>query len=185
MYPRPVVIVDYDLRWPILYEKEKLHILKAIGHKVVDIEHVGSTAVPGLGGKPIIDIMAGVFQSTDADDCIPLLQDLDYKDVTPQPQEPDWYYCLSKAYQGETVKLKNYHLHLVKHMTGHWEKHLLFRDFLRVHPDVAQQYYKLKKKLATKYGSNRIGYTEAKMSFIESIIAQTRQRKTQFSTDNS
>ncbi len=174
--PRSVIIVDYNPRWPILYEEEKYHILEIIGHKVISIEHIGSTAVPGLGGKPIIDIIAGVYQSTDADECVPVLQDLDYKDVMPQPEETDWYYCLSKVYPRENVKLKNYHLHLVKFMSDHWEKHLLFRDFLRAHPDVAQRYYELKKKLAVEYGSNRIGYTDAKTSFIESVISQARRR---------
>lgn len=167
-----------------MYEEEKRRILGAIGHEVIAIEHVGSTAVPGLGGKPIIDIMVGVYQSNDADECVPLLQDLDYKNLTPQPEEPDWYYCLSKTYEGETVKLKNYHLHLVKFMSDHWKKHLLFRDFLRTHPDMAQRYYELKKKLAAKYGSNRIGYTDAKTSFIESVIAEAYQRRVQSSADN-
>lgn len=179
---RAVVIVDYDPRWPVLYEEEKRRILQTIGHKVISVEHIGSTAIPDLGGKPIIDIMAGVHRSTDADECIPLLQDLDYKDVTPQPEEPDWYYCLSKVYLPEMLKLKNYHLHLVEYMSDHWQKHLLFRDFLQTHPHVAQQYYELKKKLAAKYGSNRIGYTDAKTSFIKSVIAQARQRRAQSST---
>lgn len=172
--PRPVIIVDYDPRLPTLYEEEKRRILEAIGHRVIAIEHIGSTAVPGLGGKPIIDIMAGVLQSTDGDECVPLLRDLGYRDVTPQPEEPDWYYCLSKVYHGETVKLENYHLHLVKFMSDHWEKHLFFRDFLRAHPGAAQQYYELKKKLAAKFGSDREGYTEAKMLFIESVIAKAK-----------
>ncbi len=174
--PRPVIIVDYDPRWPILYEKEKSRILENIRHKVITVEHVGSTAVPGLGGKPIIDIMAGVHNSAEADECLPLLRDLDYK-KGPQPEEPDWYYCLDKVYHGKTAKLKNYHLHLVKFMSDHWEKHLIFRDFLQAHPDLAQEYYELKKKLAAKYGSNRIGYTEAKTSFIKFVIDRARQTK--------
>lgn len=182
--PRPVRMVDYDPGWPMLYEEEKRRIREAVGHKVIAIEHIGSTAVSGLGGKPIIDIMAGVCHYTEADGCISLLQDLDYRDVTPQPEQPDWYYCLSKAYHGETVNLKSFHLHLVKFMSDHWEKHLLFRDFLRTHPDVAQQYCELKKKLAAKYGSNRIGYTEAKRSFIEFVVTQAFQRRIQSSTDD-
>ena len=174
---RPVRIVDYDFQWPILYKEEKCRILEVIGHKVVAIEHVGSTAVPDLGGKPIIDIMAGADQSTDADECVLLLQNLDYKNVTPEPEEPDWYYCLSKVYQGENVKLLNYHLHLVKFKSDHWRNHLLFRDNLRNHPEVAQEYYRLKKSLAAMYGSDREGYTEAKASFIESVIAKTKSEK--------
>lgn len=175
--PRPVMIVDYDPQWPILYEKEKSSILGSIGHKVIAVEHIGSTAVPGLGGKPIIDIMAGVCHFAEADECLPLLRDLDYKKVIPQPEEPDWYYCLDKVYHGNTVKLKNYHLHFVKFLSDHWKKHLIFRDFLRADPDLAHEYYELKKKLAAKYGSNRIGYTDAKTSFIKFVIDRARQRK--------
>lgn len=165
--PSPVVIVDYDPPWPILYEEEKRRILEAVGHKVLAVEHIGSTAVPGLGAKPIIDMMAGVHQSTDADDCIPMLKDIGYTDVTPLPEFPDWYYCL-----GKSPHSVGYHLHLVKFGSDHWEKHLLFRDLLRTHPELAQQYYELKRELASKYGSDRNAYTESKTSFIESVIAQ-------------
>lgn len=173
----PVLIVKYDPQWSILYEAERHHILQNIGHKVQAIEHIGSTAVPNLGSKPIIDIMVGVPHPTDAEECVPLLQDLDYRDVTPQPGDPDWYYCLGKTYRGETASLQNYHLHLVRFMSDHWKIHLLFRDFLRAHPDVAEQYYELKKELAAKYGSDRIGYTNAKTSFIESVIARADASK--------
>jgi GrpB-like predicted nucleotidyltransferase (UPF0157 family) len=172
--PRPVRIVDYDPRWPILYEEEKRSILEDIGHKVMAIEHIGSTAVPDLGGKPILDIMAGICQSSDADVCVSLLQD-DYKDVTPEPENPEWYYCLGKPCQREPTYYV--HLHLVQFLSDHWKRHLFFRDFLRTHPYTARQYYALKKKLAVKYGSDRIGYTDAKTSFIESVILKARQRK--------
>ena len=97
--------MGYDPRWPILCEEEKRRILGAIGHKVLAIEHIGSTAVPGLGAKPIIDIMAGVHQAADAEECLPLLQSLGYNDVTLQPGNPEWYYCLGKGkgHQGEHV----------------------------------------------------------------------------------
>jgi len=174
---RPVIIVGYDFQWPILYEEEKRRILEAIGHKVLAIEHIGSTAVPGLGGKPIIDMMAGVCQSADAEECLPLLQPLGYDDVKewPQPGNPEWYYVLTRLGKNREKAIA-YHLHLVKFMSKHWEKHLLFRDFLRTHPEVAQQYYELKKKLAEKHGSNREAYTEAKTTFIESVVTQARQQ---------
>jgi len=170
----PVIIVDYDPRWSVLYEEEKHRILSTIGHKAQAIEHIGSTAILDVGSKPIIDMMAGVLHSTDAQECVLLLQDLDYGDVTPQPGDPDWYYCLGKTHRGGATSLQNYHLHLVRFESDHWKKHLLFRDFLRAHPDVAQQYYELKKKLAAKYGSDRDGYTDAKTSFIESVLNRAR-----------
>ena len=171
--PRSVLIVEYDSQWPVLYEEEKHRILESVGHKVLAIEHIGSTAVPGLGGKPIIDIMVGVRGSADAEECLPLLHAIGYTDVTPQLGEPDWYYCLGKGPHHVA-----YHLHLVRFRSDHWERHLLFRDFLRTHPEVAQQYYELKKKLATKHGSDRVGYTDAKTLFIESVISQVRQKGT-------
>ena len=175
--PRPVVIVDYDPQWLALYEEERRRILKVVGHKILAIEHIGSTAVPGLGAKPIVDIMVGVRSSADADEYLPLLLDIGYDDVTPQLGNPEWYYCLGKVYRGEKVRLENFHLHLVKFGSEHWERHVLFRDFLQTHPEVAQRYDRLKRELAAKYGSDREGYTNAKTEFIESVVAQARRQK--------
>jgi len=163
--PGVVLIVDYDPQWPTLFGKEKDLILRVVGQKVIALEHIGSTAVPGLGAKPIIDMMAGVTQSKDADECLPPLDRIGYTDVTPQLGNPDWYYCLAKHYHNV-----GYHLHLVRYMSDHWKKHLVFRDYLRKHSDVAEQYHRLKKELSSKYGSDRVRYTEAKTSFIESVI---------------
>jgi len=163
-----VEIVDYDPQWPIQYEKERSNILDAIGHKALAIEHIGSTAVPGLGAKPIIDIIAGVEGSADADECARLLETIGYDDVTPQPETKDWYYCLGKG-----LHSVGYHLHLVRYGSEHWEKHIVFRDYLRTNPETAREYDNLKRRLASEHGSNRLAYTEAKTSFIESIISKT------------
>ena len=168
--PRPVIIVEYDHQWPILYEEEGRLILGVVGHRVLAVEHIGSTAVPGLGAKPIIDMMAGVHRPSDADDCVPLLREIGYTDVTPEPEDPDWYYCLGKGPHSVGC-----HLHLMKFGSDSWERHLLFRDYLRTHPHVAQQYYETKRKLAAKLGFDRAAYTEAKTSFIESVIARARR----------
>lgn len=99
------------------------------------------------------------------------LKDIGYTDVTPLPEEPDRYYCLRKG-----LHSVGYHLHLVKFGSDQWEKHLLFCEYLRTHPDIAQQYYEIKKKLAAKHGSERAAYTEAKTSFIEAVVDQARKR---------
>jgi GrpB-like predicted nucleotidyltransferase (UPF0157 family) len=165
----PVVIVEYDPRWPAVYEEKKAEILDVIGHKLKSIEHIGSTAVPGLGGKPIVDMIAGVGNLAEADECVTLLQErLGYIDVTPQPDQTEWFYCIGDKTKPE--ERNKIHLHLVKHRSGHWRKPILFRDFLRTHPDLANEYYELKKRLAEKYGSDREGYTDAKDSFIESVL---------------
>jgi len=163
---RPVVIVDYDFRWPALFEEEKRRVVEMAGRMVLAVEHIGSTAVPGLGAKPIIDMMAGVHGPSDADQCVPTLRQIGYDDITSE-EELDWYYCCGRRAHGV-----GYHLHLVRFMSPLWAKHLLFRDYLRTHPKVAQQYHELKKILAAKHGSDRTGYTSAKASFIESVVAQ-------------
>jgi len=169
--PGPVIIVNYDPNWPTLYEKEKSNILEVIGHKVLAIEHIGSTAVPGLGAKPIIDIMAGVNQKGDADECLLPLQKIGYTDVTPEPDNSEWSYCLGKG-----AHSVGYHLHLVKFPGDRWNRQLFFRDYLRSHPEVAKEYFILKKKLSKKYGIDRVGYTDAKTVFIEKVILLAYQQ---------
>jgi GrpB-like predicted nucleotidyltransferase (UPF0157 family) len=165
--PRPVTIVDYDPQWPILYEEERRSVLEVAGEKILDIEHIGSTAVPDLCSKPIVDIMAGVGGEADADECVRLVATIGYDDVTPEPETQDWYYCLGKGFHSV-----GYHLHLVRHGSEFWERHILFRDYLRAHPEMAREYDVLKRGLALEYGSDRLGYTEAKTSFIESVVSR-------------
>ncbi len=169
----PLIIVDYDPRWPELYEEEKKVILGVIGHKVSIIEHIGSTSVPGLGAKPIIDMMAGVDSQEDADECVSLLLDVGYDDVTPEPEEEEWFNCLGKGHRGVY-----HHLHLVKSGSAWFEKHILFRDFLRGNPEVAREYHELKRRLAERYRNERQSYTDAKTEFIDSIIAKAREQRT-------
>jgi GrpB-like predicted nucleotidyltransferase (UPF0157 family) len=168
--PGAVIIVDYDPQWPALYEKEKELICKVLEHRICAFEHVGSTAVANLGGKNIIDIMTGVNSIGEANQCISPLENIGYKDVTPQPDNSEWYYCLGKGPHSV-----GYHLHIVKFNSEHWKKHIVFRDFLRKNPQVAQDYFKLKKRLAIEYGTDRLGYTEAKSAFIESVLAKNNQ----------
>ena len=171
---RPVVIVDYDPRWPLLFEEEKKLILETARHKVLAVEHIGSTAVRGLAAKPIIDMMAGVHGSSDADECLSLLARVGYDHVTPEPDNQEWFYCLGKGPHSV-----GYHLHLIRYRSNHWNKHLLFRDYLRKHQDIAKQYEELKKRMAEKLGSEREAYTESKTSFIESVLAQASERHPQ------
>ena len=165
-----IVITDYNPQWPILYTEEKVDVLNLLGHQLVAIEHVGSTAVPGLGAKPIIDIMVAVRQLTDIEKCIELLSDIGYEYISPEEAGmPERRYFRKGTRQAHT-----HHLHMVERASEFWERHLLFRDFLRAHNTVAQQYYHLKKKLADQYGSDRKSYTESKMPFIEFVIARAR-----------
>jgi GrpB-like predicted nucleotidyltransferase (UPF0157 family) len=172
----PVVIVDYDPRWLLVYEEEKRCILGVAGNRVLGVEHIGSTSVIGLGAKPIVDIMVGVNGQSDADTLLPLLREIGYANVTRQSGDSEWYYCLSKVIHGQEVWLQNFHLHLIKFRSNTWERHILFRDVLRNHPEVAQKYCELKKIIAAKYGVDRESYTNAKAEFITSLVTQTNEK---------
>lgn len=166
----PVEIVDYDPQWPVLYEEEKGRILDIIGRRIVAIEHVGSTAVPGLAAKPIIDIIVAVRHLIDAGECIKPLQSIGYEYVPEFEVEiPE-----RRFFRKGPPEARTQHIHMIELTSEFWERHLLFRDYLRSHPDVAQQYYQLKKELAARYGSDRKAYAEAKTLFIESIVAKSR-----------
>jgi GrpB-like predicted nucleotidyltransferase (UPF0157 family) len=171
---RKVVIVEYTPEWVMLYEKEKELIQKVIGHIAMAIEHIGSTAVPGLGAKPTIDIMVGLHRLAYAEKCIEPLGSIGYEY---QPEHEASMPERRFFRKGQPPKEQHYHLHMVEKRSDFWKQHLLFRDYLRTHPETVQQYYKLKRELASKYGSNREGYTEAKTSFIESIIAKAKHKQ--------
>lgn len=163
---RKVVIASYNPQWPALYEAEKERILGAIGQVVVAIEHVGSTAVPGLGAKPIIDIMAGVRELAAAEACIPRLEGIGYEYVPEyEVAMPERRYFRKGVKHGRT-----HHLHMVESTSTFWERHLLFRDYLRAHPETARQYQAEKRRFAKVV--DKMDYTEAKTPFIEDVLAK-------------
>jgi len=165
----PIVIVDYNPQWPILYGQERASIVSVIGHKVVTIEHIGSTSVPGLGAKPIIDIMVGLRQLGDAEHCIAPLAAIGYEYVPEYEDE-----LPERRYFRKGPQTRHFHLHMVEVTSEFWGRHLIFRDYLRTHPETARAYEALKCRLAAQYATNHEGYTDAKTSFIESVVAQAR-----------
>jgi GrpB-like predicted nucleotidyltransferase (UPF0157 family) len=132
--------------------------------------------VAGLGAKPIIDIIIGVNGLADVDEFLPLLREICCEDVTPEPGQQEWYYRLGRIYWGDKMRLQNFHLHLVKFGSETWKRHIVFRDFLRIHPEVAQKYDSLKREMAARCGFNREGYTNAKTEFIASVVAQAHRK---------
>ena len=165
----PIVIADYDGRWPEMYEGERARILDAVGHVILAVEHIGSTAVPGLGAKPIIDMMAGVRDMADSLTCIGPLRHLGYE-YHYWPEYPERCVFLDGP-----MGAGPHHLHMTEIESDFWREKLLFRDYLRKHADVAQEYFRLKTEWAAKYGADREkyeDYTEAKTAFIQGVIAE-------------
>ncbi len=170
--PKPVVIVPYDPDWPHIYEGEKRLIESRVGGIVRSIEHIGSTSVPGLWAKPIVDIIAGVDGVDDAEKCKELLREDGYDDVSPGIGD-DWYYCLGKGPHSP-----GFHLHLVREGSLHHRKHLLFRDWLRTHPADADAYKELKLTLSEKYRNDRVAYTDSKTVFIDGVVERAKKART-------
>ena len=169
--PLPIIIVDYSPEWATEFRKEQARIRGAIGDQVLAIEHIGSTAVPGLGAKPIIDIMVAVEAISNGFDCIDPLESLGYEHV-PYPEFPERLFFRNGP-MGEGP----YHLHITELMSSFWVDKILFRDFLRAHSEAAQEYFRLKKDLALRYGEDGEkyeAYTEAKSPFIKSALERAR-----------
>ncbi len=161
-----LTIVAYNPRWPTLFELERLCVQRALGDKLLAIEHIGSTAVPGLAAKPIVDLMVAVRDITVACASLDPLRAIGYDERTSQGDHPEWFYCLGKPLERDT----HCHLHLVKTHSDFWMRHLRFRNALRADPGLARRYESLKRELATQYADDREGYTNAKSAFIESVI---------------
>jgi GrpB-like predicted nucleotidyltransferase (UPF0157 family) len=166
-YPQDasVEIVPYDPAWPARFESERALLLRVLDPWLAGpITHVGSTAVPGLAAKPVIDIMAGVASLEASRDAIAALEAHGYMYYPYRPDVMHWFCKPSPA-------VRTHHLHLVPAGTALWTERLAFRDYLRRHPDVAQEYAALKHELAARYRFDREAYTESKGPFITRITA--------------
>ena len=123
----PVVVVPYDDAWPSLYEEERARIERAIGPWAEGIEHVGSTAVPGLAAKPVIDIMVGVNSLDDSSILVERLVDIGYEYVPEFERVLPFRRYFRKMREGR----RTHQIHLVERSnTEWWDRHLLFRDYL-------------------------------------------------------
>lgn len=165
-----IVIAAYDPAWPRLFAREAARIAEACGERVVAIEHVGSTAVPGLAAKPIIDIMPGVRALADADACIGAMVSLGYEYVSAfEDALPERRY-----FRRYTDGVRSHHVHMVELGGSFWERHLLFRDYLRAHREVAMEYEQLKRDLA-RIHEDTVSYADAKTDFIQSVEGRARR----------
>lgn len=172
-----ISIVPYDPEWPAAFEAERDHLLGCLPADLIGrIEHFGSTAVPGLSAKPIIDMLV---EATDLEAVrkrvVPILIAQGYDYVwrpTTGDDEPPWYVWFIK--RDPDTGQRTHHIHMVEaDFEEHWDR-LLFRDYLIEHPDVAEEYGTLKQRLAEQT-SDRVEYTEAKTEFIARVMAEAKR----------
>jgi GrpB-like predicted nucleotidyltransferase (UPF0157 family) len=168
----PVVVVSYDQAWPSLFEEERARIEKAVGPWVEEIEHIGSTAVPGLAAKPVIDVMVGVKSLENFPAFVGRLEAMGYEYVPELERQMP-----SRSYFRKTVGGRRTHqVHMVERSnTEFWDRHRLFRDYLRTRPETAQQYARLKKELSGRFRDDREKYTEAKTAFVREVVRRAEE----------
>ena len=161
----PVVVVDYDAAWPQAFAEEE-----ALLRGVIDpfatggIHHVGSTAVPGLMAKPVIDILVGVESLESSRACIDLLEPLHYVYAPYRVEEMHWFCKPDPSH-------RTHHLHLVPTTSQRFIDELAFRDYLRAHADRARAYAALKRDLAVRYRDDREAYTAGKSEFVRETLS--------------
>lgn len=167
-FPEPVRLESYDARWPEIFGREAASLRSSLTRfGLQGIEHVGSTAIPGMAAKPIVDIMAGfddVNHLPGPHD--PLWTSLGYEWGHGSERPDAWLYFIKRDAGGSRIA----HLHAVRFEGPFWTHLLAFRDALREDPEVAKQYQTLKERLAYQYGNDRLRYRDEKSAFVSRVV---------------
>jgi GrpB-like predicted nucleotidyltransferase (UPF0157 family) len=161
-----VRLEPYTPEWAQLYQRERARLAAALGAHMLEIEHVGSTAIPGILAKPVLDIAAAVDSFEAAVVCVAPLEALGYA-YRGENGIPRRHYFVLRAPDGETTRV---HLHMLEMESAEWKNHLLFRDHLRAHPQDAHAYQALKQQLMEQHRHDRAAYTEGKAAFVARIL---------------
>lgn len=160
----PVHLEPYDPSWPAAFERERDLLQPVLEPWLAGpIEHIGSTAVPGLLAKPVIDIMAGVEGLDASRGAIPAVVDVGYRYAPYRPEVMHWFCKPSPSH-------RTHHLHLVPFGSRLWIERLAFRDYLRRDRATAEAYAALKKRLARRHVFDRDAYTDAKTPFVRRVV---------------
>lgn len=160
----PIQIVDYDAGWPAMYELEAARIRSVLGERVVRLEHAGSTAVPGLPAKPIIDIVLEVPDSTAEDAYVPAMEAAGYR---LRGREPEWFE--HRLFKGPD---RDIHLHTFSAGCDEFDRMLLFRDRLRANAADRILYVRTKRRLASRQWTYMQQYADAKTEIVKEILAR-------------
>ncbi|AFZ29310.1 protein of unknown function UPF0157 [Gloeocapsa sp. PCC 7428] len=161
---RKVEVVPHNPQWQDAFVKEKQHILQALGNNVVAIHHIGSTAIPHIYAKPIIDLLVEVKEIAKADQCNLSMEVLGYEAMGEFGIPSRRYFRKNNA-----AGVRTHHVHTFEVGNPEVEKHLAFRDYMISHLAYAQQYSDLKRELARKYPHDIDSYMDGKHGFIQQM----------------
>jgi GrpB-like predicted nucleotidyltransferase (UPF0157 family) len=161
-----IALVSYNSKWPLRFDEERRLLAPVLAPWLEGgIHHVGSTAIPGVSAKPIIDMIAGVRDLEAARAAFEPLAALSYHPGKHRPDEAHWFGKPSLA-------ARTHHLHLTVPGSALWRERLAFRDSLRADPKLASDYEELKLQLATEHPDDIVAYTHGKTAFIARVLAQ-------------
>ncbi len=160
-----VRIVEHDPEWLTLGADAVQEIRQAVCDLIADVQHVGSTAVPDLPAKPILDIVIAVDRTDAIAELLPRLTGLGYIDRGDGGDEGGWLLVRESSPNVRTI-----HLHVVERDDPQWSNYLRFRDLLRDNPDLRQQYADLKERLRKEFPNDRESYTAAKDEFVRGVL---------------
>jgi GrpB-like predicted nucleotidyltransferase (UPF0157 family) len=166
IHDAPIHLAEYDPTWPDLFRREEQRIRGALGDRVVQIEHVGSTSVPGMAAKPIIDICLVVPDTTDEEAYVPAMEAAGY---VLWIREPEWFE--HRLFKGPDT---NINLHVYPEGCVEIERYVLFRDRLRTNQAERELYLRTKRDLAARTWKYVQNYADAKSEVVEAIIARAR-----------
>ncbi|MCI0532956.1 GrpB family protein [bacterium] len=164
-----VKITPSDKSWRQLFDKEKKRLKEIFGDAAVDIQHIGSTSIPGLSAKPVIDIDVGVKSMGGSSRFIKYLFEAGYH-YRSNASNPKYHMVFAKGVE----KKRTHYIHIVKFGGIVWKRDLAFRDYLRTHKRAMKEYENLKKKLEKKFSTNRPAYTAGKTAFIRAALRRTK-----------
>ena len=159
-----VVLADYDVAWPERFEVERAKIASALGDGAIEIQHVGSTAVPGLAAKPIIDICLTIADSADEATYVPALEDAGYE---VRVREPDWH-----EHRMLRTRARDVHIHVFSAGSSEIDRMLAFRDRLRSDPQDRSRYESTKRELAQQDLPTMQDYADAKTDVVADIMSR-------------
>lgn len=164
-----VKLKKHNKKWADLFEKEKKMLLKRFPGVILGISHGGSTAIPNIPAKPIIDMFAVVSSLKKVETIREDLEKMGYEYSGREDVKERILYRKGKP------ELQTHHLHFVEKESNEWKNHMLIRDYFLKYPNMAKGYAKLKLLLAKKYPNDRKAYTEGKDTFIKSVIQKAKR----------
>ena len=160
-----IVVRPYHESWPIEFERVRQELARALPPWIISVNHVGSTSVPGLDAKPIIDILVAVPDLADALELVPMLESLGFE-YRPKDDLPDRHY-----FPRTVAGLRLHHVSLAEPGSRYFRNTQIFCDALRADSAIAREYASLKRRLAAEVGTIRLAYLNGKTDFVQGVLA--------------